>query len=257
MITFRKLGRFGRLGNQMFQIAAVIGASIRHEMPARFPKWEYAQHFKGTLDQSLGWRPFLKVYRERGYPYQNIPAGSGFPFSGLDLEGYFQSEKYFEHCTHKIREIFSPADEIEDILEAKYGHWLSHPQTCSIHVRRTDYLRYQDYHPLQTIAYYESCMAAVPGDAVEFLVFSDDIAWCKSAFLGPNIHFIEEERDVVALQLMARCKHNIIANSSFSWWGAWLNLHPEKKVFAPRNWFGPQALNHDIRDLIPANWVKK
>jgi len=100
-------------------------------------------------------------------------------------------------------------------------------------------------------------MAAVPDDEVQFLVFSDDIGWCKSTFQRPNIHFIEGERDVVDLQLMARCKHNIIANSSFSWWGAWLNPHPGKQVFAPQNWFGSEALHHDTRDLIPENWVKK
>ena len=87
----------------------------------------------------------------------------------------------------------------------------------------------------------------------KFLVFSDDIEWCKQVF-DDDFNFIEGEEDYVDLLLMARCKHNIIANSSFSWWGAWLNRNNNKRVIAPKKWFGSVA-NLDSKDLLPKGWI--
>ena len=252
MITFQQLGSFGRLGNQMFQIAAVLGHAIKHNVQAVFPKWEYDPWFNGKLNQTLSSAAIKKHYRERGFPFQNIPQ-----LDGLSISGYFQSEKYFEHCQEQIRSVFSPSRQVSKVLTTKYADWLSHPATCSIHVRRGDYLKLQEYHPLQPLNYYQSCMHELQDIQPQYLVFSDDIGWCKQTFKGSQFHFIEGEKDVIDLQLMARCKHHIIANSSFSWWGAWLNPSIEKRVFAPANWFGPAARHHDTRDLLPSSWIKK
>lgn len=87
-----------------------------------------------------------------------------------------------------------------------------------------------------------------------YLIFSDDIAWCKKQFIGPQFEFAEGNSPVTDLALQISCEHNIIANSSFSWWGAYLNKNPGKRVIAPGKWFGP-AQPHDTRDLLPSSWT--
>jgi hypothetical protein len=101
--------------------------------------------------------------------------------------------------------------------------------------------------------YYRNAIAEFSDDT-RFLVFSDDIQWCKENFKGDNFHFIEGEKDYVDLYLMSLCNNNIIANSSFSWWGAWLNNTPNKKVIAPKQWFG-KAKQLNTKDLIPETWI--
>ena len=88
-----------------------------------------------------------------------------------------------------------------------------------------------------------------------FIIFSDDIKWCKNNFIGDKFTFIEGEKDYIDLWLMSLCNHNIIANSSFSWWGAWLNQNPNKKVIAPINWFGPEK-KLNPKDIYCKNWIK-
>ena len=96
---------------------------------------------------------------------------------------------------------------------------------------------------------------SLKNDTDYFLVFSDDIEWCKNNITGDNIVYIDSEIDYIDLYLMARCDNNIIANSSFSWWGAWLNKNENKKVVAPTLWFG-QVVGEDTNDIIPENWIK-
>ena len=87
------------------------------------------------------------------------------------------------------------------------------------------------------------------------LVFSDDIDWCKGVFRGDRFTFIEGEKDYIDLYIMSQCKNNIIANSTFSWWGAWLNKNKNKKIVAPKKWFG-SLISHNTKDLIPKEWIK-
>ena len=89
---------------------------------------------------------------------------------------------------------------------------------------------------------------------IRFVVFSDDINWCKEAFKNKNFTFIEDEKDYIDLHMMSLCKHNIIVNSTFSWWGAWLNTNPNKIVIAPKVWFGSSS-HEDSKDVIPNDWT--
>ena len=93
------------------------------------------------------------------------------------------------------------------------------------------------------------------GDYKNIVVFSDDIPWCKENLIFDNIIFIEGNKDYEDLWLMSLCEHNIIANSSFSWWGAWLNENKNKKVVSPLNWFGQQS-NTNQSDIVPESWIK-
>ena len=124
----------------------------------------------------------------------------------------------------------------------------------SIHIRRTDYVTSNGYHPVQSIEYYKQAIEII-GDYDNIFVFSDDINWCKENLKFDNMIFVDGNDDVEDMWLMSICNHNVIANSSFSWWGAWLNNNPDKKVIAPNNWFGSQT-NLNTNDLIPNTWIK-
>jgi hypothetical protein len=120
----------------------------------------------------------------------------------------------------------------------------------SLHVRRVDYVQKAGFHPPCSIEYYEKALSMIEGNV---LVFSDDLDWCKETFLGDRFTFISGNRDYQDLFLMSMCKNNIIANSTFSWWGAWLNTNLNKKVIAPSEWFGPH-LKESSDDIYPNTW---
>jgi Glycosyl transferase family 11 len=107
---------------------------------------------------------------------------------------------------------------------------------------------------VQTIKYYEDAIDII-GDYEYLLVFSDDIKWCRENLKFNNMIFMETLTDIEDMWIMSLCKNNIIVNSSFSWWGAWLNKNKNKKVIAPSNWFGPRA-NINSSDIIPEKWIK-
>ena len=124
--------------------------------------------------------------------------------------------------------------------------------TVSLHVRRTDYVNLQNYHPIAAIQYYKDALDLIEHDKV--VVFSDDINWCKKNFKFNNMVFIEGNSNIEDLYLMSMCNNNVIANSSFSWWAAWLNKNEYKKIVAPKVWFGPAAPSD--KDIIPDTWIK-
>lgn len=179
---------------------------------------------------------FGKIYSEPVFSYRPIPAFT----DPCGLNGYFQSERYFEDDADFIRSIFKPDMPAQE-------------NVCAVHVRRGDYLGLQQYHPVQSLSYYNAAVEAQKASGAEkFMVFSDDPAWCKSNL--PWADEVSEGRtDLDDLALMSSCTHHIIANSSFSWWGAWLSA--SNNVIAPHNWFGPLG-PQDTRDLIPDRWSR-
>jgi hypothetical protein len=126
--------------------------------------------------------------------------------------------------------------------------------TVSMHIRRGDYVEANDFHPVQNIEYYEKALDMI-GDYQKLLIFSDDIEWCKTNLQFRNINFCDGFSPIEDMMIMSRCSHNIIANSSFSWWAAQLNENEKKKVIAPTKWFGPK-LNLETKDIIPETWIK-
>jgi hypothetical protein len=192
------------------------------------------------------------IWKEPSFKYTPI----SYKFeNNLYIEGHFQSEKYFIHNKEKILDLFEPTQNIKDYIFSKYGELLN-KNTVSLHIRRGDYLVSQDHHPICSLDYYEDCLNEL-SDIDNILVFSDDKEYAKKAFTQKNVVIIQDEKDYIDLYLMSMCKHNIIANSSFSWWAAWLNKNKDKKVFAPKNWFGPALINNNIEDLIPSNFNLK
>jgi len=177
------------------------------------------------------------------------------------LMGYWQSEKYFKDCEDLLRADFNfklPLDEIN--LETSMR--IQGEQCISLHVRRGDYLTHASTAKILNVCsvdYYRSAIEYMAEriPSPYFFVFSDDLQWAKQNIFVPYpVSYIEGNqgpRSYIDMQLMSLCAHQIIANSTFSWWGAWLNKYPEKIVIAPRHWFN-NGMNDS--DLIPSNWVR-
>ena len=168
----------------------------------------------------------------------------------IKLFGYFQSEKYFAKLRSQILELFSPTDEILNEIYIKYGD-LYKNKTLSLHIRRGNYVNLSNIYQPIAIDYYYKALDYFPNHNV--LVFSDDIEYCKIIFKNKNFYFIENERDIIDLYMMSLCNHNVIVNSTFSWWGAWLNKN-KNNVVCPTMWF--REGYYDNRDIIPDSWIK-
>lgn len=248
MICFSRIGKFGRLGNQLFQIAATIGFAEENNVQAKFYKWEYSDYFKTPIDQSLNGSEIINTIHERVFNYNHLHY-----IKNSDLIGYFQSEKYFKNCKDEIREYFTFVDFLIDY------NIINHVEnSCSIHVRRGDYVNLQDYHPFPGMDYYRNSISYMKNKGVNiFYIFSDDIEWCKEHFsYMDEIIYVEGNINIKDLALMSICKNNIIANSSFSWWGAWLNRNDNKIVISPSVWFGPSKKGVITEDLYCEGWIK-
>lgn len=261
----------GRLGNVMFQIAAAYAYSLKHGMDYNVPVWgnglsgandETDKHQRnGRLESDimlkyLSWFPNVKrdnpltgeyfLYQENGrHEYNEIPY-----HQNIKIDGFFQSEKYFSDYRNEIVELFNLP------YELKSG-------VVSIHVRRGDYVKYHTSFPPVERTYLKPAITGfVKMNIKKFLVFSDDIEWCKynltsSHYPDCSFEFSEGRNEYEDLVLMSQCEHNIIANSSFSWWGAWLNRNPNKIVVSPsaENWFGSRV-KLERKDIIPQGWIQ-
>lgn len=251
----------GGIGNMLFQIAAAYSYSKKNNKELSLSKdnafivHKNIEHYKDNILKNIEFSNFIKPqfqHNENGFHYQEIPNYN----SDVLLFGYFQSEKYFKDYEDDIRDLFM-SYEIE--LKDEIKKLLDNENACSIHVRRGDYLKSPNHHPTQDMNYYMKAIKKMPKDSV-FLIFSDDIDWCKKNFpdLPEKFKFIEGNKDYEDLYIMSKCKNNIIANSTFSWWGAWLNRNEDKIVVAPSEdkWFGPAYYGYDTRDLYCEGWIR-
>lgn len=244
MVTFSELSKLGRMGNSMFQIAAVIGYARKWNQDYVLPIWEYAQHFKYGFNQSAIIKPYSK-YSEKHFHYSDIPR-----YNNVDLYGYFQSIRYWEHCQREIRQLFSPNEAIQVLLDKTPMS----PNTCAIHVRRTDYLQLNDYHPSLPLDYYQRAIESMKADS--HIVFSDDIEWCKTQPLFEGASFVNSGNDLLDFFMMRQCDRFIIANSSYSWWASFLSTGMNKRIIAPKkeHWFGQKYNQNNVDDLYLNNW---
>lgn len=240
MVSFPTLGKIGRLGNHLFQIAATMGLALDHGVRSHFPRWQHEKDFpnaEGFVDEI----PTGPQYVEPHFHYAPIPFRHD-----LQLSGFFQSELYFKRHEGKVRRALTPRGISERLAD-----------TASVHVRRGDYLKLPDHHPILPMHYYRQAMDLCRGLGVRrFLVFSDELPWCRENF--PKHHdtiVIPDLPPVAQLALTISCGHHILANSTFSWWGAWLDPDSDKTVIAPSLWFGPGYAHYSTRTLFPPEWV--
>ena len=282
----------GGMGNQLFQYAAGVALASRLGVGlqldrtwfrARSERWYCLDAFSisarvatdeqlrqagirhpGRLARGLARLGFKRLGLSRGQVCE-----PGFPYwpgfrdlsDGSCLAGYWQSERYFEEVADLIRREFTvreePDFENQRALEAIRGC-----EAVAVHVRRGDYAtdpRVQKFHGMTPLEYYHAAARRILSLVREpvFFMFSDDPAWVREHLVmeAPTVHVAHNgpRRDYEDLRLMSACRHHVIANSSFSWWGAWLAERPGHRVIAPARWFrnGP-----DTRDLIPARWER-
>jgi hypothetical protein len=178
------------------------------------------------------------------YPFYYIPLIYKTEYEYL---GYFQCEKYFKHRRIEILELFKPTEKINSEIN-KYKNLFSN---ISVHVRRGDYVN-AIVNVTQPIEYYRNALAQLPND-LKVLIFSDDLKWCKENFIGDRYVFIDEI-DYISIYLMSKMKYHVIANSSFSWWSAWMSEYDDKIIITPKMWFGKNTVYDG--DLIPENWIR-
>lgn len=182
--------------------------------------------------------------------------------SNLYLNGYWQSEKYFKNYENEVRNFFTFKEAIS-VENEKIRKQIGGVSSVSIHVRRGDYLTKQsakELHGVCSSDYYNAAIELIGSkeNSPFFFIFSDEPEWVEKNFKinFPSLIISNNtgEKSFEDLRLMSECKHNIIANSSFSWWGAWLNKNKEKTVIAPRKWFLDSSI--DTKDLIPDEWMR-
>ena len=198
-----------------------------------------------------------QYYREHQFDFaKNIFYGDSY------FEGYWQSEKYFKEYREELLKQFTLREEIH-FQSQQYREKIKSTESVSLHIRRGDYItntHTNSVHGTCSLDYYKKAVFKIEEtvESAHFFIFSDDLDWAKENldFIN-NITFIELSKDIPdheEMYLMSLCKYNIIANSSFSWWGAWLNQNPNKVVIAPSQWFNDTS--RDTSDLVPEDWIR-
>jgi hypothetical protein len=158
------------------------------------------------------------------------------------LNGYWQNYRYFWNHRKEIKSIIN----LQKINEYDFT------DSCSLHIRRGDYLQNQDTHPVLDISYYKKALEII-NPSGKIYVLSDDLKWCRENIGIPNAVFVDNDCPIHNLSVMSQCSNNIIANSTFSWWGAFLNKNEDKEVVYPNNWLDPYGSNRE--NFCPTSWT--
>tara|TARA_R100000995_G_C3471408_1_gene118517 strand:- start:132 stop:959 length:828 start_codon:yes stop_codon:yes gene_type:complete len=273
MLCFPRLGDYGYLGNAMFQYSALIGIA---EKLGYNPVYDFEktgtmatlhEHFNLTKVENLpAWEQVhssKRIWKEPHFHFCEEAFSPETIRENTGLNGYFQSEKYFKHIENDIRSEFKFSDEIQKDCDSKIKQIKDSVEDCvtvGVHVRLGDYKSLEHFYvPLLKTPYYRTAidlMNQKEEKKVVCVIFSDEIEMCRQFFQGSNFAFAEGGSPAEDMCLMSKCDHNIIANSSFSWWGAWLNENENKQVIAPQVWFTPNEKEQkDIKDLYCENWT--
>ena len=301
MITFSKLGKFGAMGNQLFQYAALYGVAKKTGFEMQIPplpdnvqghfrvighskegnpieEYAYSLGYFDITSRYLSHKEYDLIMNHNNKKQTNwflnklSPSIIKYEYKetqfhfdsnlfnikdGTDIEGYFQSEKYFLHCSADIRSEFSVKKQFYKEAQSKLNKYRSNAdQIISAHVRRAGHElpEYQHVHKYPDETYYHNAMEYFRTNlsAPIFLFFSDDIDWCKSRFIAKDIYFSENNSSITDFTMMSKCDHNIIVPSSFSWWASWLNKNKNKIVTVPPNGelFGPKGPK-ETKDYFP------
>lgn len=283
----------GGLGNQLFQYAIAKAIALKNGVPMKIDlsffkdyKWHAyslapfnidenvasAEECTDLLNPSLSLlsRGLNKLTKKEKQSYKLEEKGFAFDCSILDekppkyMIGYWQSEKYFTSIEKTIRKDFEvkipPSEENQKLLDE-----ILKSNSVSIHIRRGNYVSDEvinNFHGTCSMEYYETAISYLKEnvDNPIFYIFSNDIPWSRKHlnFEGTKV-FVDvndDTTDYEDLRLMQNCKHNIIANSTFSWWAAWLNSNPSKTIITPKQWFANEEMQNQIQDLIPEKWIR-
>jgi hypothetical protein len=262
----------GGMGNQCFIYAAAKKKSIELQCNLALNTSSFQNDPLGRM-YSLGlWRGVIEpiindpiytnIVKEKGLPYNKQVWDSINSCSIMD--GYWQTEKYFYNMTDYFRKVFIPKQELTThSIYVQNQIRLAGDRSVFLTVRRTDYLT-SDFHGILSMDYYLTALDIISKEVdPEVFIFSDDPEWCKAYFKIPYSSIVAGNynqtnkdhlgREDEELTLMSHCKHAVLANSSYSWWGAWLNPNPGK-IIAPKTWF--LSTKEDPRDIVPDRWIR-
>lgn len=252
----------GQFGNQLFLIATAYAYSLDQKLPLIIPQLAHDSEgniasnakklFLDKIDhRDLPTAPF--AWKQRSFHrYSRIPKKSN-----IQLEGYFQDEKYFKHRRKEILELFTPSIVLREEILEKYPFLNSDTLTVAVQVR--DYLKEYptgDYHPTHGREYYAKALAQFPDDAI-FLVSSNHLQFAKECTFGlkDNIIYLDEQDYIKEFYTLVLCKSFVISNSSFGWWAAWLSTSEKKTIIAPQPWFTTPYRPNKAANLLPPGTV--
>lgn len=247
IVTYNSLGHYGRLANQMFQIASTIGIARRNGMQFAFPYWrnyDHAERFGSTedIDVQKYFKHPLPVYNGPVLPDYGIHWGYHDVIlrQSVSLSGHMQSQRYFDHCLDEVKWYMQMKD------EPKMQDY------CAIHMRLGDYDG--GYHPRLDWSYYGAAIALMP-KGTKFMLFSDDMKAAVKLLTSHHVTVLPYEADYLhSFGAMKSCRHFIIGNSSYSAMAAILGDAPDKIVVAPDPWFGPKYTNITGKDIYNTDW---
>lgn len=252
----------GGIGNQMFQYAYGRAKSLKNNKKLYY----YFDNYQGGVIRHYG----LEIFSIKGTIINGFVIGTlvkicnklNIKIPGIEL-GYWQDEKYFKEFDKEIRNDFKFNKQLDkknrDILNL-----INNTNSISIHIRRGDYVNKKitkNLYVILPVSYYEKGIEIINNkiNNPTYFFFSDDPNWVKDNLKINNAKYIDWNKgnnNYIDMQLMSKCKHNIIANSSFSWWGAWLNNNSKKIVIAPKKWFNDKRAQKESEGLIPKTWIK-
>lgn len=277
MLTFSRLGKHGRLGNQLFQYAFMRGVGHKTRLPIGLPREGHCLRTSfHTLPEVWLWPEELpdprRTYTERQF---HLDPEVWQVEDHTDFSGYFQTEKYFNFIAEEIRQELMPQPHY---MEQAREDWaaLGEGAKVLLHIRRGDNDTPDPVHqsriPLQPLSYYANALCGMVGIAARFVICSDteeDSNWCQDHIEIPGIpdskilfrggtKFGVALDPVFDLALMIEADILVISNSTFSWWGAWLGERPDRPIFYPSLWFGPRMPppRYSLQDLFPAHWQR-
>ena len=256
----------GRLGNILFCLATA--ATVAKQNNDNFTAfchtdyllnsnnditiWEYIQDLKANIFKNIEFMehpPSSKnFFKQKDFSFEKINYQKD-----MTLVGSFQSFKFFDK---KIAyNLFKTPPKTKKIILKNLGNNIN-KKLVSIHVRRGDFCEIPHKFPVCSLAYYKEAMRKI-GLNRNFVIISNDMTWCKKVFKGSNIYFFESNDQLADLFVHQYCEDHIISNSTFSWWGAFLNKKPNKNVIYPTNWFGisRETKIHNTKDLFPDSWI--
>lgn len=266
MISFNEFGNLGRLGNQMFQYAALRGIASKYNYEYCLPPRDYV----GTIDPNVKFSDttifetfklpncerlitnYPTHYEQTQYQLDNFFWNECV--DDINFHGFFQTEKYFKHVENEIRDSFVFFDQILEPSKKQFELMFGNDDVISLHFRRTDYLKYSDVYKVHGIEYAKKALRNFD-DHIPVIIFSDDVDWCKEQDYFKSSRFIISENNStsVDLCLQSLCSHHILSNSTFSWWGSW--LAKSKKTVAPKNWFAETHESKYVGDLYLLDWI--
>ena len=273
----------GGLGNQLFQLFTVIAYSIEHNKTVVLP---YVEKLHVGTVRNTYWETFLmglkhlttfnpninetnedllkmQLYKEGNFHYTPIPKLN----TRTLLFGYYQSYKYFDKYRNVLLHMIHFKEHLNN-TKHEYSHLFTDKETISVHFRFADYKNIQESHPILGIQYYYNALCNIcmsNRKTYRILYFcqecdNNDVSQLIFTLSNrfPELEFVKVDDSILdwkQLLIMSLCNHNIIANSTYSWWAAWLNMNMNKIICYPYTWFGP-ALSHDTKDLFPSDWIK-